>query len=164
MSQKTQNNDVTRRAFLRKAMYGTIGLFTAQAAVGGLVMFWPARVTGFGARIQAGHVDDYQVGDIKMIREGRFYLSRVPEGFIALWWKCPHLGCTVPWNASMGIFRCPCHASTYDVTGQNIAGPAPRPMDYMAIEITDDGQIWVDSGNITEREYHRPEHVTRWPA
>ena len=33
----------------------------------------------------------------RSVREGKFYVTRVPEGFFALYWKCPHLGCTVPW-------------------------------------------------------------------
>ena len=42
---------------------------------------------------------------------------------------------------------------------ENIAGPAPRPLDYMAVEIVN-GRIVVNTGDIRQRERHLPEHVT----
>jgi cytochrome b6-f complex iron-sulfur subunit len=111
-------------------------------------------VGAFGGTVAAGAVGDYKVGDVKKIAEGKFYLSRVPEGFVALWQKCPHLGCTVPWAANdksedtigpSGRFNCPCHGSIYDRYGQIITGPAPRPMDAFPVSISG-GQIRVETG------------------
>lgn len=163
-----ENAGITRRQFMRSGMYGTIGLFTAQALVGAGVMFWPAKVSGFGGKV----VVPKKLDEIKpdeppvMVREGKFYLSRVQdasgEGIIALYWKCVHLGCTVPWNDAEGQFHCPCHGSTYDRTGQNTGGPAPRPLDYMEIaEIAEDGTITVDTGKIMLRQRHESEHLTK---
>jgi cytochrome b6-f complex iron-sulfur subunit len=81
-------------------------------------------------------------------------------GFLALWWKCPHLGCTVPWRPTFswkdaqgkdreGWFRCPCHGSTYDDAGARVYGPAPRSMDHMKLTIdASTGRISVDTGSI----------------
>jgi len=66
----------------------------------------------------------------------------------------------VPWDPSRGQFACPCHGSIYEPTGQNVAGPAPRPMDYMEIQIRGD-EIWVNTGAIFERRVHSDEHVTK---
>lgn len=165
MAQGERNDELTRdemkrRKFLRTVMWGSAGLVLAESALAGLALFWPRKVQGFGSRIRAGKISDFPVGSITRFRDGKFYLSRLPEGIIALYWKCPHLGCTVPWESSQNLFICPCHASVYDRTGQNIAGPAPRPLDYM--EITIEGEdIIVDTGAIRERERHLPEHVTR---
>ena len=49
--------------------------------------------------------------------------------------------------------------STYLPNGQIIAGPAPRPLDYMAIRI-DNGKVLVDTGEIQQRSKHDTEHVT----
>lgn len=154
--------EVTRRQFLRTGMYGTIGLFTAQALVGAGVMLWPAKVSGFGGRVLVPKkLSEMTPDDPPLkVREGKFYLSRLPEGIVALYWKCPHLGCTVPWNEAENLFHCPCHGSIYEKTGQNVGGPAPRPMDLMAIEVDGDN-IWVDTGKITQRQRHLPEHVTK---
>ena len=94
---------------------------------------------------------------MKYFVDGKFYLVRLDEGFMALYQKCPHVGCTVPWrpdftfNGTQGWFRCPCHGSTYNKTGQIIAGPAPRPMDYMKIT-NDGGKLSVDTGGIKRRD------------
>lgn len=150
---------LTRRAVLRNGMYGAIGLaVAAQAGILG-VMFWPAKVSGFGSVIKAGKVSDYKVGDVVKFREGKFYLSRLPEGVMALYWKCVHLGCTVPWEPAEDKFHCPCHGSIYERTGQNIAGPAPRPLDYMAVEVRN-GEILVNTAKIMQRPKHDPSHVT----
>jgi cytochrome b6-f complex iron-sulfur subunit len=128
--------------------------------------------------VNAGNVSELQVGQVKMVREGKFYVTRVPEGFLALYWKCPHLGCTVPWKetdpvmggppgagdtpfAQQGRFNCPCHGSLYNRYGQIVQGPAPRPMDRFPVTI-DGGKIMVDtapSKTVQRSEAHADEAV-----
>lgn len=80
-----------------------------------------------------GWVDDLKVGDVRAVPEGKFYLTRVPEGYFALQWKCTHLGCLVHWMphekvahgddgfAAKGRFRCPCHCATFNRTARSTA-------------------------------------------
>lgn len=159
-SEELTEEEKKRRSFLRKVMWSSAGLVLAESALAGLALFWPRKVEGFGSTIRAGRIDDFEVGSVTRFRDGKFYLSRLPEGLIALYWKCPHLGCTVPWEPSRGQFACPCHGSIYEANGQNVAGPAPRPMDYMQIEIRGD-EVWVNTGAIFERRAHSDEHVTK---
>ncbi|NLG70128.1 MAG: Rieske 2Fe-2S domain-containing protein [Firmicutes bacterium] len=140
-------------------MWGSAIVFFVQSALAGLAMFWPRRVTGFGSRIDAGPLANFPVGSVTPFREGKFYLSRLEDGIIALYWRCTHLGCTVPWREEENLFHCPCHGSIYERTGQNIAGPAPRPLDYMTVEIVN-GRVIVNTREIHERSVHLPEHVT----
>lgn len=151
--------DFKRRYVLRWLMWGSAIVFFVQSALAGLAMFWPRRVTGFGSRIDAGPLANFPVGSVTPFREGKFYLSRLEDGIIALYWRCTHLGCTVPWREEENLFHCPCHGSIYERTGQNIAGPAPRPLDYMTVEIVD-GRVIVNTREIHERSVHLPEHVT----
>lgn len=165
MADGDKNEELTReekkrRSFLRTLMWSSAGLVLAESALAGLALFWPRKVEGFGSRIRAGSIDDFPIGSVTRVRDGKFYISRLPEGIIALYWNCPHLGCTVPWEPAQNQFVCPCHASVYDPTGQNIAGPAPRPLDYMDI-IIEGNDVIVDTGSIRERDQHRAEHVTR---
>ena len=145
---------VSRRKLLRWVGWTGILLVLGQLAVSFLPFFWPRKVGAFGGRVLAGNVSDYDVGDVKKITEGKFFISRVPEGFLALWQRCPHLGCSVPWDANgpsldsikpQGRFNCPCHGSQYDRYGQIIARPAPRPMDLFPISI-ENGRIYVQTG------------------
>ena len=75
--------------------------------------------------------------------------------FLALNRKCPHLGCTVPFNPTFtfpdplggnvtGWFRCPCHGSTYSDSGRRVFGPAPRSMDVFGLTVAADGTMTVD--------------------
>ena len=53
---------------------------------------------------------------------------------IALWRKCPHLGCQVPQLCDQSQwFECLCHGSKYSVLGEKRDGPAPRGMDRFAV-------------------------------
>lgn len=152
---------ITRRQMLRSGMFATIGAFFSTVAGGGGAMFWPIKLTGFGAPIPVPKkLSEIKVGEVVTVRDGKFYLSRTPDGVIALFWKCVHLGCTVPWDDANKRFACPCHGSVYDATGQNIAGPAPRPLDYM--ELTVEGEtIIVNTGKINTRSKHEPGHITK---
>jgi Rieske Fe-S protein len=48
--------------------------------------------------------------------------------FVALDAMCTHAGCLVAYNALNITLDCPCHGSTYEVSGAVIGGPAPRPL------------------------------------
>lgn len=160
----------TRRAFLAWAGWGTMALVGLQATIAFLVFFWPRKLGTFGSKLSTGTPADYKVGDIKYFVDGKFYLSRLEEGFLALYQRCPHLGCTVPWRPEFewpyqgqtvkGLFRCPCHGSTYLRNGQIIFGPAPRPMDIMRLSL-EGGKLVVDTGSIRQREAFDPSQVFR---
>jgi cytochrome b6-f complex iron-sulfur subunit len=69
----------------------------------------------------------------------------------------------VPWNSSEGDFHCPCHGSVYDRHGNHIAGPAPRALDSMEIEV-DGNQVYVNSGKITVRQHYEPGQAVKLPG
>jgi cytochrome b6-f complex iron-sulfur subunit len=152
----------SRRLVLRWAAWGAILATLGQQAAAFLSFFWPKKVGAFGGVLNAGPAALVAVGEVKNVREGKFYLTHVPEGFLALWWKCPHLGCTVPWKpddpvmdgdtgyADKGRFNCPCHGSIYNRYGQIVAGPAPRPMDRFELAIQN-GNVYVNTAKPISR-------------
>ncbi|MCY4422748.1 MAG: Rieske 2Fe-2S domain-containing protein [Acidimicrobiaceae bacterium] len=71
-------------------------------------------------------------------------------GIVALYQKCPHLGCRVPECVTSQWFECPCHGSKYNRVGEKRGGPAPRGMDRFAVEIGADGSLTVDTGTIIQ--------------
>jgi len=159
----------SRRDFLRLSMIGALGTMALGGVGAFLAFFYPQKVGTFGSKVLAGTLDDIKDGDVIQVRAGKFWLSRYKEPalgnksvLVALYWKCKHLGCTVPWKADEsyasytgGIFHCPCHGSIYTRWGQNVGGPAPAPLDLMAITI-DGRKIIVDSGKITTRAQYQP--------
>jgi len=71
-------------------------------------------------------------------------------GIVALYQKCPHLGCRVPSCVTSQWFECPCHGSQYNQVGEKKGGPAPRGMDRFAMSIGADGSLSVDTGTIIQ--------------
>jgi nucleotide-binding universal stress UspA family protein len=47
--------------------------------------------------------------------------------------KCPHLGCSVQWNATLVTWDCPCHGSRFDAEGNVIKGPAQRALERIEV-------------------------------
>ena len=155
---------VPRRWFLRLAVLGSLAAVATQAVGLFVNFYYPLRTGTFGGKVLLGKPEDFKLGEPKYVRDGKFYMSRVPDGLLALYQKCPHLGCVVPWrpdDPSMddiepkGRFNCPCHGSIYDRFGVIRAGPAPRPMDIMAVSI-ENGNVVVDTGKVTQRTDYEP--------
>jgi cytochrome b6-f complex iron-sulfur subunit len=79
--------------------------------------------------------------------------------WIALYQRCVHLGCTVPFRNDCNSFKCPCHGSHYNVDGEYLDGPAPRSLDRFRLSF--DGQnVLVDTGSLNQAVPH-PEPSTR---
>ncbi|HUE17172.1 MAG TPA: ubiquinol-cytochrome c reductase iron-sulfur subunit [Planctomycetaceae bacterium] len=70
----------------------------------------------------------------------------------ALLTVCTHLGCTPNWLEGERKFKCPCHGSGFYITGVNFEGPAPRPLERMAIRVSDDGSLEVDKSRKFQEE------------
>ena len=65
---------------------------------------------------------------------------------------CTHLGCTPNWLSSDEKFKCPCHGSGFIITGINVEGPAPRPLERYKITLAEDGQILIDKNTKYQEE------------
>ncbi len=152
---------VSRRQFIGAAWaVSLVGLF-GQAGVAMLEFLQP-RLTpgGFGGKIIAGRPKEFKNGTVSLVQHGHFFISRLPDGgYLALWQRCTHLGCTVPWRTDEKQFHCPCHSSLFNARGEVIGGPAPRPLDIFPMELVD-GNIVVDTGNPISRDNFDPSQVT----
>lgn len=165
---------VSRRQFFNRTaitlMAASIGAFGASV-VGFL---WKGAEGGFGSKINAGKVDDIIAGirankGFLYLAEARAWVTEYPKGslskaqavygaqapvfagmqagVVALYQKCPHLGCRVPECASSQWFECQCHGSQYNRVGEKKGGPAPRGMDRFAVSVTN-GNLTIDTGSV----------------
>src|SRR5574341_851637 len=154
-------NSLSRREFLGWAWgISLVGLFGQAGSA--LIDFFKPRVEPgtFGSKVVAGQVNEFPPGTISHISKGRFFISRLEDGsMLALWHRCTHLGCTVPWREDEGQFHCPCHSSLYNRVGEVLGGPAPRPLDIFPIEIAE-GQVIVDTGKPISRDKYDPSQAT----
>jgi cytochrome b6-f complex iron-sulfur subunit len=150
-----------RRTFVRNTVLGSVGITLASMGGGFLAFFWPLKTGAFGTEVLVPSTLVPAVGEPPYRDQaGKFFLINNEDGVLALYWKCPHLGCTVPWSDAEDQFHCPCHGSVYDRHGVLIAGPAPRPMDLMAVSVDPSGNLTVNTGEITERTHYEPSQAT----
>ena len=114
---------VSRRQFFNRALTATFGSFVAVLGIELLAFMWPRLKGGFGASIDAGSVIDLIAatrtpdGGVvpAFIPEARAYVVPVDDsnlsdqfegksvaagGLMALYQRCVHLGCRVPWCAT----------------------------------------------------------------
>lgn len=151
--------DASRRSFFGKLWLLVGGLALVESAVVIADFLRPHRS---GSRpedagiLVAGPVERFERGTVTAFPEGKFYLARLNDGgFLALSRRCTHLGCTVPWDSNSARFVCPCHASTFDITGEVLGPPAPRPLDLYAVRI-ENGIVKVDTARAVERRSYEP--------
>jgi cytochrome b6-f complex iron-sulfur subunit len=164
---------VTRRQVLNRGIVASMTLAISGFGAAMLAMLWPSLSGGFGAKIRVGKMDEV-VGEIEQTKEpfyyaaGRFYINPYPkeavpaakkitaygaviesyeQGLVALYQKCVHLGCRVPWCKTSQWFECPCHGSQYNRVGEKKGGPAPRGLDRFRLTL-EGGEVVVDTGQI----------------
>jgi cytochrome b6-f complex iron-sulfur subunit len=142
-----------RRRFLANAWrvggvaVGAAGAWTAWD------LLQPGETGGFGGVVESVPPDAVPEDDVLPVPTARGYLTAVDGEVTALYWKCPHLGCRVPWCSSSGRFECPCHGSVFSRAGDYISGPAPRGMDRFPTEVVD-GVVQIDTSDaITGRPH-----------
>jgi cytochrome b6-f complex iron-sulfur subunit len=146
-------SSLSRRDFL-KLTWAFFGGVVALETAGVFLAYLQPRLTEgeFGSVITAGLVDDFPANSVTHIPNGRFYIVRIGDGgFLAVYHRCTHLGCTVPWDSTAQKFVCPCHNSQFDQQGTVENPPAPRPLDLFALTI-ENGEVKVDTGDIIQRQ------------
>jgi cytochrome b6-f complex iron-sulfur subunit len=161
MTTTTQPAPLTRRDFLKLGLGALSGLAVLEIGAASLFFMQPRRLEGeFGGVVNAGLVESFPVGSVTEFPNGRFYLVRATDGFLALSNRCTHLGCAVHWQANSQQFFCPCHASGFDQHGDVQNPPAPRALDTFPIEISD-GQVFVNTSRAQKRDRYTPEQVAQ---
>ncbi len=169
---------VSRRQFLNRGILAAVGFGLSGFGAAMLGFLWPLQgLGGFGGTVNLGKLPDI-LGAIDAQQkpfyaaQARTYVVRYPKdnanalaaakkiykpaiytdmstlGIVALYQRCVHLGCRVPFCQTSQWFECPCHGSKYSRVGEKKAGPAPRGLDRFYATQSSDGSIVVDTGNI----------------
>ena len=144
---------MSRRNFLKLGAAALGALAVLEITAVGLVFLQPRSLEGeFGGVVTAGPAESFPPGSITEFPAGRFFLIRAQDGgFLAVYRRCTHLGCSVSWEPSLNQFLCPCHGSHFDDVGNVVNPPAPRALDTFNI-IIEDGVIKVDTSRPRTRD------------
>ena len=151
---------VSRRDFLKLGIGTLSALAILEVGGASLLFMQPRALEGeFGGTVNAGPADSFPAGSVVEFPDGRFFLIRSHEGgFLAVYQRCTHLGCSVTWEADKARFFCPCHASSFDIHGDVENPPAPRALDTFSVTIVD-GEVLVDTGQMQSRDAFTPEQL-----
>ena len=162
---------ISRRQFFNRGILAGLGIFAAGMGAAMLGFLWPSSAGGFGSTIVVGSESDakqsfdkkqpyYNAGartylqpypkedlaNAKKVYDPRI-IAGMEKGYVALYQKCVHLGCRVPWCETSQWFECPCHGSKYNRVGEKKGGPAPRGLDRFPLQVSG-GDVTVDTGTI----------------
>jgi cytochrome b6-f complex iron-sulfur subunit len=162
--EEDRDGEHSRRSLLNK-IWLALGLFVLAEFVWLVVSFLrprKPRVRGgdFGTVVSAGSAEGFAPNTVTAFPRGQFYLARLEDGgFLAISRTCTHLGCTVPWVEKEKRFACPCHGSTFDITGNVVHAPAPRALDLFPVTI-ENNVVSVNTGQRIKRSEFRTSQVT----
>ncbi len=88
------------------------------------------QVTLKKSEIPAGEARDIALGGTPAL-----VINRPGKGFIALSRVCTHLGCLVDYSKSQNRIVCPCHGALFDLDGNVISGPPPKPLPRLPLKV-----------------------------
>ena len=146
---------MSRREFVgivTAAVGSVMGALVGIPAISYLVTPALTKVTA-DVWIPAGPVENYPVGVPTLFNFNRtkvngwektvnsygVYIVHNEDGSIlALSNKCTHLSCRVNWKPEEIAYICPCHDAFFDINGQIVKGPQPRPLDAYETKVEED--------------------------
>ena len=133
---------MSRRAFLQNLLKGGVLALVGSALYPILRYLYPPR----GAEASVTNAVAAKAGELaentaKIFRFGNRpgLLIHAPGGEIkAFSAVCTHLNCTVQYDSESSIITCACHNGKFDLNGQVISGPPPRPLESYQVNVRGD--------------------------
>jgi len=134
--------DSSRRNFLNYLL-GTGALATLASIVYPIIRFMipPRVVESSASTVVAAKVSEIKPNEGKIFKFGSKpgILVQTPSGeYHAFSAICTHLDCTVQYRPDEKLIWCACHNGRYDLTGRNISGPPPRPLEEFKVNVRGD--------------------------
>lgn len=145
---RDEEGQVTRREFCNFLFLTSSALFLSAAGFAGKAAYDSQFETQYSP-LQIEGANGLQPGTSLNFRYPKendtAILVRAQDGnFYAYGQKCTHLSCPVYYAKENDRLECPCHEGGFDVhDGRNLYGPPPRPLDQIALEIKDNGEVWA---------------------
>ena len=128
-----------RRLFLDAIL--SIGFVSTAAAIAypiGRYLVPPATSEPATANVVAGTVNALSPNSGMLFKFGSRpgIVVRTADGEVrAFSAVCTHLDCTVQFKTDTSQLWCACHNGTYDLAGNVVAGPPPRPLERFVVNL-----------------------------
>jgi len=140
-------DEMSRRNFFIKMGVESVAIAALGTTVFGYQYLSPNVLYEPSPIVDAGKPDHYPPDSVTLDPQTAIYVVRTAEGFFALSAICTHLGCLTAYKPELGIIACPCHGSKFNKDGIKIEGPAPRPLPWLRMWLSEDGNLMVDRSN-----------------
>jgi cytochrome b6-f complex iron-sulfur subunit len=166
---------ISRRQFFNRGIVLSLSLAIGAFGAAAIAFLYSKSTGGFGSKVQVdkglkdvlayteekkepyyvpearSYLVPYPTADVSKAKQVPQYEKLIPnmeQGIVAIYQKCVHLGCKVPWCASSQWFECPCHGSKYSRVGEKKGGPAPRGLDHFVMAISGGGGLTIDTSTV----------------
>lgn len=134
-----------RRDFLTRIGVGACAVAAVGSGVVTLDFMKPKVLFEPPTTFKAGDPGDYMEGTIRFNKEKKAYVVGGSGGVYALSAVCTHLGCITRFLSDQNVIACPCHGSRFDLEGNVVEGPAPRPLPWLQVGTDPNGLLVVDT-------------------
>ncbi len=146
----TQSEVTTTRRSVLNYLLGTGTVATLAAMLYPVIRFMvpPRIVESSASNVVAARINEIKPNEGKLFKFGSKpgILIQVGAGdYRAFSAVCTHLDCTVQYRTDEKLIWCACHNGRYDLTGRNISGPPPRPLEEFKVNVRGD-EIIVSRG------------------
>jgi len=142
--QTAANANIDRRQFFVKMGLGSMGIAAAGTAVFGYQFLSPNVLYEPSPVVNMGKPEGYQLDSVTLDVDVRIFVIHSKEGYFSLNAVCTHLGCLTAWKPEIETIACPCHGSKFNRDGVKVAGPAPKPLPWLKMWLSDEGDLIVD--------------------
>lgn len=137
----------SRRRFLDWLSKGFLGLWgLGIAGAIGAYLRPPEHGSGMAERtVRVGLLEDFEIGEARLVRHGvsPFYVVRLDATrIVALSAVCTHVRCILGFDRGRRALTCPCHDGRFDLAGQVLSGPPPRPLPTYSVSVRA-GEVFV---------------------
>ncbi len=133
---------LSRRVFLQYLLKGGVVALFGATLYPMLRYLWPPRgVESSVSSVVAAKSGELATNAAKIFRFGNRpgILLHTPRGELkAFSAVCTHLNCTVQYDDEASVIWCACHNGTFDLNGQVISGPPPRPLEAYQVNVRGD--------------------------
>lgn len=147
--------DCGRRRFFSQLGLGSLAVAGAGTGLFTYEYFSPNVLFESSPVVRVGRPDQFPANSVKLDAQNGIYVVNSEAGFYALGAICTHLGCLTAWKPDVERIACPCHGSQFTRDGVKVAGPAPNPLPWYEVTLSDDGYLMVDRSTILKAPAYR---------
>ena len=136
-----------RRTFFKRLSQVFAGFWAAGFVAGAMAYLKPPRRLDSRVEqaVEVGPLSEFSPGQGRLVTGSHkpfWVILAANKEIIALPAICTHLHCILEWDEKNRRLLCPCHRGAFDLNGNVLSGPPPRPLERLSVMVKG-GHIYV---------------------